>query len=160
MQGERWSFGGTAAAVASSAGAFLPGVLLADGKGAVADGWWRPTAGRPRGLSVPGLAGLTAADDRGFAYALRVAEMSTTSDHPDRQAWPQTVRVRLDPAPAPGAGWVEIRGSDGDGSPPGCLAPPSRPRGPARPARGQPGRAGTAAPHPDPAVMVPVRYGR
>jgi hypothetical protein len=111
--GERWSFGAAATAVASGAAAFLPGVLLADARQAVLDGWWRPPAGRPPGLLVPKLADVTTVDDRGVTYALRSAGMSTTSDHPDSVAWPQSLRVRLDPVPARGTGWIEFRGRDG-----------------------------------------------
>jgi hypothetical protein len=111
--GERWSFGGAVTAVASGAAAFLPGVLLADDRQAVVHGWWRPPGGRPRGLLVPGLADVTVVDDRGVAYALRPAGMSSHSDHPDSAAWPQSLRLRLDPVPARETGWIELRGRDG-----------------------------------------------
>jgi hypothetical protein len=113
MLGERWSFGGAATAVASGAAAFLPRVLLADADQAVVLGWWRPSAGRPAGLLVPGLADVSAVDDAGVTYALRSVGMSSTSDHPDSAAWPQSVRVRLDPAPARETGWIEFRGRGG-----------------------------------------------
>jgi hypothetical protein len=111
--GDRWSFGGAATAVASGAAAFLPGVLLADAQQAVVHGWWRPPSGRPRGLLVPGLADVTVVDDRGATYALRPAGMSTNSGQPDNAAWPQSLRVRLNPVPARETGWIEFRGRDG-----------------------------------------------
>jgi hypothetical protein len=110
---ERWSFGGEATAVTSGAAAFLPGGLLVDARKAMVDGWWRPPPDRPHGLLVPGLADVTAVDDRGATYALRSAGMSTSSDHPDRGAWPQALRVRLDAVPARETGWIEFRGRDG-----------------------------------------------
>jgi hypothetical protein len=110
---ERWSFGGAVTAVTSGAGAFLPGGLLADAQKAVADGWWRPPSDQPHGVFVPRLEDVTAVDDRGVTYALRSAGLSTSSDHPDRETWPQALRVRLDPVPAQETGWIEFRGRDG-----------------------------------------------
>jgi hypothetical protein len=87
--------------------------LLVNTETAVLDGWWRPPSGQPHGLLVPRLEDVTAVDDRGVTYALRPAEMSTSSDHLDREAWPQTLRVRLDPVPTPETRWIEFRGRDG-----------------------------------------------
>jgi hypothetical protein len=105
--------GGSVTAVASGAASFLPGPLLVDAQTAVVDGWWRPPGGQRRGLFVPRLEDVTAVDEQGVTYALRPAEMSTSSDHPDREAWPQALRVRLDPVPARETGWVEFCGRDG-----------------------------------------------
>jgi hypothetical protein len=110
---ERWSFGGAVTAVTSGAAAFLPAQALADAEKAVADGWWRPPGGQPHGLLVPGLTDVTVIDDRAVTYSLRSAGMSTSSDHPDREAWPQALQVRLDPVPARETGWIEFRGRDG-----------------------------------------------
>lgn len=48
-----------------------------------------------------------------MTYALRSAGMSANSDHSHREAWPQALRVRLDPVPARETGWIEFRGRDG-----------------------------------------------
>ena len=110
---QRWSFGGADSAVTSGDGTFLPGWLLVSSQKAVADGWWRPSGEQHRTLPVPLLTDVAAVDDRGGTYILQPTGMSSGTDHPDREAWPQTLEVQLDPPPARGTGWIEFRGRDG-----------------------------------------------
>lgn len=70
-------------------------------------------AGRLVRAGLPRLDDITVSDDRGARYALRLDAMSDHRHQPGGAAGPSPVRVRVEPAPEPGAAWFELRHRDG-----------------------------------------------
>jgi hypothetical protein len=56
---------------------------------------------------------VTAVDDRGARYALHSERMSGVLGPSGEPAGPWSVQLRLDPVPARGVGWLELRSRDG-----------------------------------------------
>ncbi len=63
-------------------------------------------------------------DDRGARYALRSERMSGKRGPSGEPAGPWSVQLRLDPVPARGVGWLELRSKDGAAA---RLLPSARP---------------------------------
>jgi hypothetical protein len=123
---DRWSFGG-AAAIETPSGLLLPEVLIVGAERAELSTTltpWQNDAGPDRGTSAEGHAGIneqiraleastqigdvTVVDDRGTTYALRVRAAAGA-----RGPSPKSIRFRVDPTPARGIGWLEVRGQNG-----------------------------------------------
>lgn len=111
----RRSFGGVSTALETAEGTLLPEVLLVGLRQAALHARWRPEAGASAATfhQVPVLNDVTASDDRGATYALRVEAMSGPSKPPSGTVWPIDMRVLLDPVPDRAASWLELRGQDG-----------------------------------------------
>jgi hypothetical protein len=67
---------------------------------------------------------VTVVDDRDVRYALRPGGMWGKRGPSGEPAGPMSVRLRLDPAPGRGAGWLELRSKDGAAT---RLLPSARP---------------------------------
>jgi hypothetical protein len=61
----------------------------------------------------PRLDDITVSDDRGTRYTLRLEGMSDRRHQPSGAAKPSPMRVRVEPAPEPGAAWFELRHPNG-----------------------------------------------
>jgi hypothetical protein len=132
---ERWSFGG-ATAIKTAEGVLFPELLVAGPSRAVLDASLVPPApGAPpppaaplqrpltpkqrlaeierRTRQIASFGDVTVTDNRGTAYALKVAGMEGHGRQPDAEPRPVRVHFRLEPPPAREADWVELRGHDG-----------------------------------------------
>ena len=142
--GTRWSFGG-AAAIETAAGTLYPGVLVAGPGQAVLDASLTPTRPTQDRLALPpapisssarlgyanaltdlaeaiiGAVALT--DDQGTTYALHVEGIQYYPDL-DQERGPASLRLGVNPVPASGRGWLELRGLDGSAA---RLVPSPRP---------------------------------
>jgi hypothetical protein len=123
---ERWSFGG-ATAIETPSGLLLPDVLIVGADRAELSTTLTPgpnDAGRDRAAPAESRASIneeiraleastqigdvTVVDDRGATYVLRV-RAAAGAGGPS----PTSIRFRVDPAPARGIEWLELRGQDG-----------------------------------------------
>jgi hypothetical protein len=133
---QRRSFGG-GAEIETAGGVLLPELLVVGRGHAVLDACLVPPAPaappppaspRQRPLSqkespaelrrqtrqvVPTFDDVTVTDDRGTAYALKVAGMAGYSVPPDPEPGPVGVIFRLEPAPAREVAWIELRADNG-----------------------------------------------
>jgi hypothetical protein len=127
--GTRWSFGG-AAAIETAAGTLYPGGLVAGPEDAVlaasltpsAQAWYQfpappwDSSTRETWHSVNAAliesvhGGLALTDDQGTAYTLHISQLSPGSDH---ERGLVSLQLTVDPVPAPGRGWLELRGQGG-----------------------------------------------
>src|SRR6516225_4895902 len=112
---ERWSFGGVGTAVGTAEGTLLPEILVVSPRQAALDARWRPgfSATHLAFRQVPVLNDITAVDERGANYALRVNVMSGSGEKSTETAWPIAMRLLLDPVPGREARWLELRGQNG-----------------------------------------------
>ena len=90
-------------------------VLVVGPRQAALDARWRPgfSATNLAFHQVPVLNDITAVDERGANYALRVNVMSGSGEKSTETAWPIAMRLLLDPVPEREAGWLELRGQNG-----------------------------------------------
>jgi hypothetical protein len=128
MLGDRWSFGG-ATPIETTDGVLHPDVLLIGRGGAIleaslvhptqtasesaAEAEPSPNARRMSPWRPPRLDDIIVSDDRGARYALRLAGMSDHRSASGAAAAPSPVSVRVEPAPEPGAAWLELRHPSG-----------------------------------------------
>lgn len=107
---ERWSFGGATTTVATAGGDLLPGVLVVGPRRAAMDAWWRPgpDAADLASHRLARFEDITAVDDRGAGYALRVTVMASSGAARDRP-WPVSMSLSLDPVPGRETAWIELR---------------------------------------------------
>jgi hypothetical protein len=123
---DRWSFGG-AAAIETPSGLLLPEGLIVGAKDAVLSTTltpWQNDAEPDRAAPAESHASIdeeirvlaastqigdvTVVDDRGATYALRVRAAAGA-----RGPFPTSIRFRVDPTPARGIEWLELRGQNG-----------------------------------------------
>ena len=136
--GTSWSPGGTGA-IMTAAGELSPMVLHAGPDGAVLEALLVPSAGTLAGRGqVPAFADVMVTDDRGMRYSIETAAMAGPLGVPGVTR-AVSLSLRLQPVPARGCRWLDLRSRDG----PVCrLLPSARTAvqvGPVAPA------AGTAA---------------
>lgn len=136
--GTSWSPGGTGA-IMTVAGELSPMVLHAGPDGAVLEASLVPSAGTLAGRGqVPAFADVMVTDDRGMRYSIQTAAMAGPPGVPGVTR-AVSLSLRLQPVPARGCRWLDLRSQDG----PVCrLLPSARTAvqvGPVAPA------AGTAA---------------
>src|ERR1700722_9764124 len=143
LGGTRWSFGG-AAAIETPAGMLYPGGLVAGPAQAALHASLMPIAEtRPRPaapgrednarrawtsalstLAQAASASVALTDDRGTVYTLRLSRMSANPERQDHAPELVSLRLTVDPVPAPERGWLELRGPSG---PAARLLPSPRP---------------------------------
>ena len=102
--GDHWSLGG-GAPVSTAEGVLHPGILRVSSDQAVMDA--RLVSVEPPYDHMPVLGDVTVTDEHGSRYVLLVMGLSISYGEP---AW---LRIHVDPVPARGCGWLELRGQDG-----------------------------------------------
>ncbi|MGH3262704.1 MAG: hypothetical protein ACRDNS_11960 [Trebonia sp.] len=131
----RWSFGG-ASPIETAAGTLLPRVLVASRDRATLEMSLRPAGGARRRAVMPSadrsaratvaraagdglvvlaetaIGSVTLIDDQATTYALRAEGISGPS-HDGRDRGLVALQLRIDPVPARGRGWLELRGPGG-----------------------------------------------
>ena len=142
--GTRWSFGG-ASPIETAAGTLYPGGLVAGPRRAALDASLMPTGQFQDRLALPPppisssaraawgqaisdlddaiISAVALTDDQGTTYALHVEDIQHYPDQ-SQERGPVSLRLGVDPVPARGRGWLELRGQDGSAA---RLAPSPRP---------------------------------
>jgi hypothetical protein len=135
---DRWSLGG-GLAIETAAGTLSPRALVVGPDHAALDVWLMPSPETQRRLTGPSAANVPGAwsADTLFTLASDPSEMLRFDDVivlDDREARytltfesgsiPHDLRLRLDPVPPRGCGWLELRGRDGSAA---RLLPSARP---------------------------------
>lgn len=101
---DHWALGG-GSPVSTAEGVLHPGILRVSSDRAVMDA--RLVSVVPPYDHMPVLGDIAVTDEHGSRYRLSVMELSISDGEP---AW---LRIHVDPVPARGCGWLELRGQDG-----------------------------------------------
>lgn len=108
-----WSLGG-AGVLTVAAGELSPSVLLVGPRLAILEASLGPTPGTPADWGeIPKVDGLEITDDRGGRYAAKGESAHIPPAIPGRPRAAASLSLWVEPVPARGVRWVELRGQDG-----------------------------------------------